>query len=502
MKFTIAFIAFLCTSMSWAINAKKVEEPKDKREAPLGYAGGGLSAHNYQAPSYGHEGASAISVGAGYSVGGAKPSFSFGGHGASAAFQLPSEGLQSSGHATLKLPPITLQPSHGLAASDLSQLMSQLSHSLNSGTYNLQPAAGAEAYAGFQQIDNGGHEASLPQYAYASPSIQQYSVSEQQVSSVPSYAAGTKGLGSYGSTGPVLFTPSEAHASSAALSYPAVSSGHSFGDISSAGLSFGGVPSSGYTFGGASGQSYGEGSVPHGGSGHSLAGFSFGGSGNSYSGPYKSLSAGYTVPSKTSFKPSAFVGSSIQGDSSHGLSSLAGSHGTPSFASLSGSGHGLSLSSGGHGASFGGSFGGFGSGSSKFIAPSYAPTKSAGFGSLESIASYSSGGHSASPSGTTYGAPSNSFAHSNNAHAASSSKPQYYVPSSKYHSFGEGSSSYKAPISSHSSLSSYSSGPKYNFGRHGHSKLRYGSPADAQGSYSENTYNTIKYSEELKPRVH
>ncbi|KAM3961990.1 uncharacterized protein ACR2FA_003881 [Aphomia sociella] len=497
----VAFIAFLGISMSWAINVKKIEEPKDKREAPLGYAGAGLSSHTYQAPSIGHEGASAISVGAGYSVGGAKPSFSFGGgHGASAAYQLPSEGLQSSGHATLKLAPITLQPSHGLAAGDLSQLMSQLSHSLNAGGYSLQPASGLEGYAGLQQADNGGHELSIPQYSYGSPNLQQYTLSEQSVASVPSYAAGTKGLGSYGSTGPVLFTPSEAHASSAALSYPGLSGGHSFGDASGSGLSFGAAPNAGHSFGSSSGHSYGEGSVSLGGSGHSLGGLSLGGSGNSYGGLYKSLGASYAAPSKTAFKPSAYLGS-VQGDSSHGLSSLAGSHDLSSFGGSSGGSHGLSLSSGGHGGSFGGGFGGFGSGSSKFIAPSYAPTKSEGFGSLES--SFSSGGHLASPPATTYGVPSASFAlSSNNAHAASSSKPQFYLPSSKYHSFGQGSSSYKAPLSSHSALGSFSSGPKYSFGGHGHSNARYSSPKDAHGSFSENSYNTIKYSEELKPRGH
>ncbi|XP_059062872.1 filaggrin-2-like [Achroia grisella] len=500
MKFTIVFIGFLSVSMSWALKLKKAEDPKDKREAALGYAGGGLPGHNYQAPSFSQDGASAISIGAGYSVGGAKPSYSFGSHGASAALQYPSEGLQSSGHATLKLPPITLQPNHGLAAGDLSQLMSQLSQSLTSGAYNLQPTAGVESYAGLQQLDHGGQEVAIPQYTYASPSLQQYSLPEQQISSVPSYAAGTKGLGSYGSTGPVLFTPSDTHASSAALSYPAVSSGLSFGDASSAGLSYGAAPSAGHSFGGVSGQSYGEGSLSLGSSGHSLGSLSLGGSGQSYSGPYKSLSSGYALPTKTSFKPSTYIGSSLQGDSSHGLASL-GSHGAPSFGSLSGSGHGLSLGSGGHGASFGGSYGGFGSGSTKFLAPSYSPTKSAGYGSLESIGSFSSGSHSASPSATTYGLPSGSFGHSNNAHAASSSKPQYYVPSSKYHSFGQGSSSYKAPLSSHSSLSSYSLGPKYGFGGHGSSNHRYGSAQDAEGSYSENTYNTIKYSEELKPRA-
>lgn len=530
--FQVAFIAFLSISSSWAIEVKNAEEPKDKRETSVGYGSSGLSPHSFGS-QIGHEGASAISVGAGYSVGGAKP-YSFAGHASSAPLQLSAEGLQSSGHATIKLPPLTLQSNHGLAAGDLSQLMSQISHSINSGAINLQPSGGQELYAA--QGEHGGQELSLPQYTFGVPQLQQYSVAEQP--SVPAYAAGSKGLGSYGSSGPVLFTPSEAQGNSAALNY-APSTAHSLGDASSAGISLGSAPSSGHSFSGAnfghpSGQSLGAlslgghslgghslggqaagghslGGLSLGGhsfGGHSLGGSSLGGhslgghslgapslgghsSGGLYGGAFKSLGGSYTVPSKSSFKPSTFIGASVQGDSSHGLSSLSGSHGAPSFSGLSSGSHGLSLGSGGHG---------FGGSSTKYIGASYAPSKTEGFGSLESVANFASNGHLPSSHGS-YSGPS-TYGHATAAHAASSASPQYYIPSSKYSSsFGKGSSAYRAPVSSHGSLSSYSSGPKHGFGSR--SSSRYASPSeDVHGSYSENSYNTIKYSEELKPRVH
>ncbi|XP_013193898.2 hornerin-like [Amyelois transitella] len=535
MKLTVALIAILSISSSWAKELNKAEDPKDKREAAIGYGSQGISAHSYQAP-IGHEGGNSISVGAGYSVGGTKPSYSFGGHSAS-PLQFAPEGLQSSGHATIKLPPITLQPSHGLAAGDLSQLMSQLSHSINSGALNLQ-AGGFDSYAlaAAPQAEHGAQELSLPQYTFGAPKLQQYTFQEQpQVASPPSYAAGTKGLGSYGSTGPVLFTPSDSQANVALQSH-APSSGHSFEALGPA-YAIGAAPSSGHSYGGAAvGHSFGEGALSGhsfggaglslgqpghslggsghslggsghtvgagytlGGSSHSLGGLSLGSSGNSYGGSYKTL-----LPSKGSFKPSAFLGSSIQGDSSHGLSSLSSSHGAPSFGSFSSGGHsGLSLASLSHGSSFGGhapSFGGhgssFGGSSTKYLA-AFAPSKSEGYGNTESVSNFASSGHLSSP-GSSFSSPS-SYGHSNNVHSASSSSPQYYVPSSKYSSssFGEGRSSYKSP-SSHGSLSSFSSGPKHSYGR----VNRYSPPKDIEGSYSENTYNTIKYSEELKPRTH
>ncbi|XP_053608792.1 loricrin-like [Plodia interpunctella] len=551
MKFTVAFIAILSISSTWAIEVNKVEDLKDKREAPVGYASQGIPTHSYQSP-IGHDGANSISVGAGYSVGGAKPSYSFGGHSA-APLQFASEGLQPSGHATIKLPPITLQPSHGLAAGDLSQLMNQISQSINSGALNLQSAGGGESY-GYAQAapqEHGAQELSLPQYTFGAPKLQQYTFPDQpQVASPPSYAAGTKGLGSYGSTGPVLFTPSDSQNNAASLQNYAPSSGQSLEGLGAA-LSLGAAPSSGHNYGGAliPAHSLGEGAISLGGSGHnfggavqslgggglslggsghslggsglslgrhsvgasyslggsghSLGGLSLGSSGNSYGGSYKNL-----LPSKGSFKPSAYIGSSIQGDASHGLSSFSGSHGAPSFGSYSSGGHGgLSLASlshgsslgghgsslGGHGASLGGHGNAFGGSSGKYLA-SFAPSKSEGFGNLESVASFGSSGHSSSP-GNSYYSPS-SYSHSNNAHSASSSSPKYYVPSKYSSSFGEGSSSYKSP-SGHGAYSSFSSGPKYSYGR----QNRYPHVKDIEGSYSENSYNTIKYSEELKPRA-
>lgn len=526
----------MCVSSTWAVLAKQADDPKDKREAPVSYGAPSLSSHGYQAPaSYSQGDASAISVGAGYSIGGAKPSYSFG-QGSSGGLQIPSEGLSPNGHATIQLAPITLQPSHGgsFSPGDLSQIMSQLSHSFNTGGLSLQPS---NTVAEFHQSGDGaqalsqGQELAFPQFSYGAPKFDLSQLS-QQVSSAPAYSTGTKGLSSYTSTGPVLFNPSqESHSNAAAapsLTYGAASSGHSLGDagsfsLGSAGHSLGGsgqsFGGSGHTLGGAghslggaghslggSGHSFGGSShslggsgLSLGGSGHSLGGsghlgsISLGGGGHSYGGSYKQLS-GYASPSKTSFKPSAFLGASVQRESGHSLSGLSGSYNAPSFGAFRGGSHGgVALSSAGHGSSFGGSLGGsFGSGASKFIGPVY---KTEG---LESGSSLSSG-HFASPPGTTYGIPSSAYS-ANNVHAASSTRP-YYV-STKHHraspsSFGQGSSSFRAPASSHSSLSSFSSGPKYSFGS---SSSPYES-SDAHGSASETSYNTIKYSEELKPRV-
>ncbi|KAL0828908.1 hypothetical protein ABMA28_003811 [Loxostege sticticalis] len=533
MKFTVVLIAALSVSASLAIKVKKSDEPKDKREAPVGYPS--HSSHSFQAPSVGHGDASAISVGAGYSVGGAKPSFTLGGH--EGGYQLSSDGLQAGGHPTYQLAPITLQPTHGFASSDLSQLMSQLSHGLNSGQLQIQSG---ESYQQGEQGGHGAQELSLPQFTYGGPKLQQYAVSEQPISNVPSYAAGTKGLGSY-STGPVLFSPSDSHGNAPSLTYGQPSSGHSFGGASlggssSGGHSFANAPSSGHSFGGASlgglssgGHSFGEGAITlSAGPGHSFPGLSLGNGGHSFGGSLKGFGATYGAPSKTSFKPSAFIGASVQGESGHGLSGhglsglsghglsglsghglsgLSGSYGAPSFGSIGGGSHGFALSSGGHGSSLGGSFGGsFGGGSSKFIAPTYLPSKSEGFGSsLESVASFASEGHLGSSPGSSYSAPSSSYGHPSSAsHAASSSSPQYYVPSkSSFPSFGGSSSSFKSPYPGHGSVSSFSSGHKHGFGGHSSHGPRYGLPkGELQGAHSETSYNTIKYSEELKPRVH
>ncbi|CAH2041523.1 unnamed protein product, partial [Iphiclides podalirius] len=457
--------------MSIAIKAK-ADDPKDKRETLGGYPGAGHS-QSYQSPAYGHEDASAISVGAGYSIGGAKPSYSFGAQASGSGYQLSSESLPSGGHNTLQLAPITLQPSHGsLVGNDLSQLMSQISQGINSGAISLQSSGHGGSYQLANLGSHGGQEVSLPQYSYGAPKLQQqFALFEQAQQQVPSYAAGTKGLSSYSSTGPVLFTPSESHSNQPSLSYGGPSSSHGIGD---------------------------SGSISFGNGGHSLSGFALGNSGHALGGHYSTLSGGYGAPGKTSFKPSAFLGASVQSDGGHGLSGISGSYAAPSFSGshlASGPHGGFTLSSAGQGASFGGSLGNFGGSSSKYIAPSYLPAKSEGFGSLESIAAFSSGGHLGSPPATTYGLPSSSYAQ------ASSNSPQYYVTSSKHSlpsSFGSGSS-YRGPSSGHGSLSSYSSGPKYSFGGSG---SRYGSPKDAHGAYSETSYNTIKYSEELKPRNH
>lgn len=489
MKFTIVFTTLLCVSTSWAVQSKSIEDSKDKREAPVSYGAPSYAAHTYQTPAqYSQGDASAVSIGAGYSIGGAKPSYSFAGQGSSGGIQIPSEGLSPNGHATIQLAPITLQPGQQFGSGDLSQIMNQLSHSFNAGGLSLQPSnAIAEFHQGgdsLQSINQG--QLSFPQFSYGAP---KYEIS-QQYSSAPAYSAGTKGLSSYTSTGPVLFTPSDSQSAgpaAPALSYGATNAAN-LGDLSSyslsgAGQSFGGSPhalsDSTHSLG-ASGHSLGD-------SSNSLAGLSLGGAGNSFGGfgGYKQLSGGYSAPGKTSFKPSTYIGSSVQGESGHGISSLSGSYASPSFGSYrSGSPGGLSLASAGHGASYGGSFGGFGSGSTKFSAPTYQSAKSE---ELEGISTLSSG-HFASPPGTTYGIPSSSYS-SNNVHAASSSKP-YYV-SSKHHRAHS-----RSPA--HSSPSSFSSRPnKYSFG----SASSHYEPNDAHISASETSYNTIKFSEELKPLI-
>ncbi|KAJ2951774.1 hypothetical protein O0L34_g13939 [Tuta absoluta] len=569
MKFTVVFVTVL--SISWGLKVQ--EDPKDKREAPVGYHGGGggssgQSSHSYQSspsfggsgsggqsshsfqssPSFGHGEASAvsggqsghnfqsspsfgngdasnaISIGAGYSIGGgAKPTFVYGAPEGGHQLQLSSEGLPSSGHATIQLPPITLQPGHGsLQSSDLHELMQQLSQGLNSGSLQLSP------YQGEGHGSQGGHEQqyAVQQFSLGEPKQQQQQYvlqPEQGYASVPSYAAGTKGLGSYGSTGPVLFTPSpasESHGEQQSLTYGAPSAGshsfdvsalsqagslggfplgeggHGFGghSLGGSGHSFGGLGQSGHSYGGASLGSLSGHSLSLGGlSGHSLGGLSIGGSGHSFAGLMKGYGGGYVLGGKPSFKPSVYLGS--QGDSAHSFAGLSGSHGAPSFAghSISGS-HGLSLSSGGHGPSFGAAHGSFGGGSSKFVAQSYLPPKSKGFGASHDSVSAFSSSH-VSPPRTTYGHPSGS----SSLHSASSHIPKYYMSASKFPSF-EGGSSFKAPSSGHS-LSSFSSGPKYSFGSRSGPSMHYGAPKDIEGSYSENSYNTIKYSEELKPRA-
>ncbi|XP_045773749.1 uncharacterized PE-PGRS family protein PE_PGRS54-like [Maniola jurtina] len=470
MKFTV-FIVLLTISTTWGIKSKK-EEPKDKREAAGTYLP--QSSQNYQSPSSGQEEANAISIGAGYSIGGgAKPTYSFGGQsaGVGASYQLQPE----SGHSNIQLAPISFQQANGgLVSNDLSQLMSQISHGLNSGAISLPSSGGQGALYQFAgQGGQGGQEISLPQFSYGSPQLQQYSLGDQGQGSLPTYALGTKGLGTFKSTGPVLFSP-ESSGNQGALSYAAPSFG----------------------------QSYQAAALPLGDSGHSFPGFSFGGSGQSLGGSLKAFSGNYAIPAgQSSFKPSAFLGASVQSDSGAGLAGLSGSYGSPSFAAYqqSAGGHGVSsLGSGGHGASFG-SLSGYSGGPSKAIAASYLPSKYEGVGSLESIASaFSASGQIGAP-GSTYGSPSSAY--SSNAHAASAPSPAYYISSGKHSSpsFGLGSSSFRGPVSGHSSLNSFSSGPKYSFGG-GHGSSRYAPAKDVQGSYSESNYNTIKYSSELKPR--
>ncbi|XP_011555426.3 prisilkin-39 [Plutella xylostella] len=540
MKLTVVLIGLLSVSSSWGLMQKKMDD-KGKREAEIGYPSSGHSSHTLQIqPSLGHEEGQAISISAGYSVGGAKPAYSFAAP--AQTYQLAQPG-PSAGHPGVQLSPIAIQGDHGLSSNELSQLMSQLSHGISSGAISLQPAAqsyqgegqlyqsGGQLYQSAGQLYQGGaQEASgQQQYSYGAPKYQL-----ELQSSQPSYAAASKGLGSYSSTGPVLFSPSsDSHGSQAAsLSYSAPSSGHSFGDSSSlAGLSLG--SSGGYSLGGSGGHSLGGSSGGHslggassghslggpssafsfgGSGGHSYGGLSLGGSGHSF-GPIKSFGGSYAAaPSKTSFKPSAYLGSSA-GDSAHSIAALGVSHTVPSFGHSYPGGHGgltlNSLSSGSHGPSFGASFPGFSEGSSKLHGPSYLPPKSEGFGSsLESSAlAFSSAGHghSSSSPGASYSLPSGSYLSSGSSHGAPSS-PQYYI-SSKHPSsgsFGEGSQAFRSH-SSHGPVSSFSAGPKYSFGgqsRGGHSHgPRFAPSKDIQGSYSENSYNTIKYSEELKPRA-
>ncbi|CAG4961849.1 unnamed protein product [Colias eurytheme] len=473
MKFTVAFVTLLCISKTWAIKTKH-EDPKDKREAALGYHSSGQSSHGYQqSPAQGHEDASSISIGAGYSIGGAKPQHSYANQISGASYQIPSEGLPASGHGTIQLAPITLQPSHGgIVSNDLAQLMSQLSHGINSGQLSLQSPAGHGAIYQFGgQSGQGGQEYAFPQFAFNPQQQQQYTLGEQAHPGGPSYAAGTKGLGSY-STGPVLFSPESQGQVQASLNYASPNSGHSISE----------------------GQSLGE-------SVQSSPAYSFGNSGHSFGGALKGYGGNYAVPSKSSFKPSAYIGSSVQGEG-HGLAGFSGSYAAPSFGNYHSGG--LSLGSGGHGASFGGSLAGHGGSSPKYVSHSYPSSKVEGLGSLESIASaFSASGQLAhSPHGNSYTFPSSAYG-SSNVHAASAPSPQYYISSSKHGpsaGFGSGSVSYKGPISGHSSLNSFSLGPKYSFG--GQSNTRYLAPKDSHGAYSETSYNTIKYSEELKPRVH
>lgn len=487
MKFTVVLIGLFSISSSWA--EKQSEEQKDKREAPLGYPSSGHSTQTLQIqPS--HDDSNTISIGAGYSVGGARGALSFGGHPQQSG--LHYEGLQSNGgHATIQLPPITLQPNQG--AGDISELMSQLSHGLSTGALQLQPVGGSHYPAAAF-----GQEAS--HYSFGAPKHQQYSASEsQQHTSVPSYAAGTKGLGSYGgaSTGPVLFNPADSQSAQYAQS-ALYSHSSQYAQPTQYAQSAQYIQPSQYahSFGNAnagSGHSFGNAALSLGNSGHSFGGGSF-----------KSLGGNYGSLGKTSFKPSAFLGSTVQNEGPHAISGIS-THAVPSFGHSYAGGHApVSLVSGGHG-SFGGNLGGFGGGSSKLIAPSYLPHKTFGSG-LDALASFSNtNSHSSSPPGTTYGFPAATHGFSAGSPHGASSSPQLYLSSSKHRapSFGEGSS-FKAPVSSHGSLSSFSSGPKYNFGGQSSSfgSSRYASPKDSHGAYSESTYNTIKYSEELKPRVH
>lgn len=352
--------------------------------------------------------------------------------------------------------------------------MSQISQGINSGAIAL-PSGGGSIY---QLAGQGSHgqEISVPQFSYGGQKYQQYSLGEQGQGGqgFPAYAFGAKGLGSFASTGPVLFSP-ESTASQPALNYA--------------------LPSSGHNFEGAT--------LPLGDSGNSFAGLSFGASGQYPQGGALKTLHSYAGPGKSSFKPSTFLGSSPQSDSGHSFLSQSNSYGGPSFAAYqSTGGHGgATHGSSGHGLGFG-SLSGYQGGLSKQIASAYLAPKE-GFGSLESIASAFSASGQIAPSAKTYGSPSSAYSTSN-IHAASAPSPTYYISSGKHSapSFGSGSSSYRGPLSSHSSFSSshspLSSGSKYSFG--GHSSSRFGSPKDSQGAYSETTYNTIKYSEELKPR--
>lgn len=340
--------------------------------------------------------------------------------------------------------------------------MNQLSQGISSGAIPI-PSGGQGA--ALYQLENQGHggQVGIPQFTFGAPKFAQYSLGEQGHAAAPVYASGSKGLGSYSGTGPVLFSPGS----------------HSNQQVFNLG-------------GPSSGQVYESGSL----SLDSFPGFS--GSGQSLGGSYKPIKGNYVTSGKSSFKPSAFLGASIPSESAHSSGHSSGSY-QPSFASYQshqGGLEGLSLGSSDHSANLG-SYSGLGS------QKLFAPHKIEGLGSIESIASaFSASGQLATPPGTTYGIPATSYP-SNNLHSASVASPQYYVSPSKYSSssgrFGSGSSSYKGPVSGHSSLSSYSSGPKYSFGGHSNS---YSAPKDAHGAYSETSYNTIKYSEELKPRVY
>ncbi|XP_012547459.3 nuclear pore complex protein Nup214 [Bombyx mori] len=511
MKFTVAFITLLSLSAPWSILAKRADDVKDKREAPASYVHGlssssyassgqspssytssgqspssytssgqspsnyassghssasyqpsyQISTQNYQPATNSHGDASSINVGAGYSIGGIKPSFSYDGQG-SAGLQYASQEYPANGHATIQLAPITLQPTHGaggLVSGDISQIMNQLSHSLNSGALSLQPSNSvAEFHIGGE--GGQGQELSQPQYTYGK--LQQYNLVGSLGGSPAHYASGVKGLSSYGSTGPVLFHPSESQSSqSSALTYSAPSSGHSADEGSSASSSSGG---------------------------HSLAGLSFGSSGHPFGASLKSYGGNNLGASKTPFTPSVFLGSSVQGDSSHGLSAGPVAYSTPSFAGFPGGNAAFTFGPAANGPSYPGSFGGFGADSSKFLAPAFGSIKSEGLGhSLDGLASFGSAGQFASPPGTTYGFPTASYP-AVASHSASAARPYYVSTPTKHSHKGSGSS-----------LSSPHSGSKHSYA--GHSGSRY-SPKDTHGAHSETSYNTIKYSEELKPRVH
>lgn len=471
------FVTLLSISFNWTVLAKRVDETKGKREAPISYTSAGHPAQNYQSsqlyePSQSyqavgnHGDASAINIGAGYSIGGAKPSYSFGGHASDVSLQASSGGLPSSGHATIQLPPITLQPNHGgYVSNDISQIMSQLSQSINSGALSLQPSNNVAEFHTGGEGAQGTQEIAIPQYTYSK--MPQYNLAGS-VASSPSYVSDGKSLSSYGSTGPVLFNPADGHAN-AQIAYAAATGEHAQQQPEAASYSFGG-------------------------SGNALAGYSLGGSGNSFGESLKGFGASQIAPNKASFTPSVFLGASIPSDSTHGLSGVSGSYNAPSFGGFGAGYRGLSLSSAGHAPNYGGSFGSYGGAPGKLIAPSFGSYKSEGFGgSLGSLGALSSGGHFASPPGTTYGFPSssyNSLTPSSATHSASATRP-YYVSSPKHSSSGA-NSAYRSSSPSHS-------GSKYSFG--GHSSSRY-SPKDTHGAHSETSYNTIKYSEELKPHIH
>lgn len=507
-EFQIAIISF-CVVSVWAQKTSEAGEPKDKREAPTGYQTGHAS-HTLQIePSVGHGDGNTISIGAGYSVGGAKPNYAFESHGGSPSFQLASHGGYGGHHGgpsegqTIRLPPITLQPQDGnLLSGDLTQLMNQIQHSLSTGAIQLQPSTAYHGGGG----GGGQQQLRYPQFSFVSPKPQQYNFAEAH-SNIPSYAAGTKGLGSFGSTGPVLFNPNENHPSQTVNLQSTPNAGHSFGETSLSGLSLG----QGHQLGAYSLDGHPQGHTP---TAQQLGGISFGSLGHSFGGNFKQFAHNYPQ-SKPSFKPSTLLGVS-GGDSHHGSSGLAPKyHGTPVFSHSLPAGHGhapfnaaphAGYSLGQHnagGAGFGTSFPGFNLGSAKYVTQAYAPAKSEGFGSsLESLNAFTNNGHLASHGGVS----SSPHGASTAAAHASSASPQYFLAPAKHShtsSFGDGSVSYKAPssLSGHSHLSSLSS-PKY-FSSHqsGTPSLRYLPQKDSHGAYSDSTYNTIKYSEEFKPRA-